>query len=650
MNNLRTFWNFPAATGGLINSINNAGIETFRGSPINSLTREICQNSLDAVKDIEKPVVVEFREFTINEKSFPGRNEFLEAIRKCEETWRGRNKKSEEFIKNALEIFNKDEIRFLRISDFNTKGLVGAEKGELGSPWSSLIKEAGSSNKDESSGGSFGIGKSAPFLNSNLRTLFYSTVDINGYESHIGVANIMSFVTENNQTTLGNGYFTNNEISLAIPGQLILDPNFLREETGTDIYVSAFAPTSNWVEEVKKSVLFNFFITVWQKKLVVKVNEFEINHNNIEKLVMSLDDKTDEDASTLKHYFQLLTSDNALRVDYPTFNYKDIQFEEGEATLYLLSGEDLNRKVLMTRKTGMRIFEQTRISGSISFTGILMITGTNMNSVFKQMENPAHNEWSPERYEKNPSLAKKIYSDLRKFIRETVKEKFQEQVKESMDAVGLSDFLPNKFKSSEKFITKSESLDRNIKSILTIGKPKELSKFPNLVGDTPEEIEKQLVGEFGISPSGDKGGNGSGQHFGDGDYGAGTTNHGGLNQQDPNEEGTSNKTKENKPSRNPILAKHRYYCTDKEKGIYRVFVTPQTPVSNARLVFTVLGEQSDYALPIKSVVSEDSKLTISKISENSIGFIASEPVRNITMNIEIDYKDYCVMGVVLYEN
>ena len=43
---MKAFWNFPAAKGGMINSINNAGLETFRGNALESLTREICQNSL----------------------------------------------------------------------------------------------------------------------------------------------------------------------------------------------------------------------------------------------------------------------------------------------------------------------------------------------------------------------------------------------------------------------------------------------------------------------------------------------------------------------------------------------------------------------------------------------------------------------------
>lgn len=41
-------WNFPSNGGGQINGIADSGIEIFRGKEIPSLSREICQNSLDA--------------------------------------------------------------------------------------------------------------------------------------------------------------------------------------------------------------------------------------------------------------------------------------------------------------------------------------------------------------------------------------------------------------------------------------------------------------------------------------------------------------------------------------------------------------------------------------------------------------------------
>ena len=56
-------WYFPSNGYGVFNGINDPGITTFTADitgHVNSLVREVIQNSLDAVKDDGKPVVVEF--------------------------------------------------------------------------------------------------------------------------------------------------------------------------------------------------------------------------------------------------------------------------------------------------------------------------------------------------------------------------------------------------------------------------------------------------------------------------------------------------------------------------------------------------------------------------------------------------------------
>lgn len=648
---MSNFWHFPSTIGGDINSINNAGLETFRGNALESLTREICQNSLDAVKDNTKPVIVEFKDFTLDMNDFPNRDELINAFQSCETTWKDRNKKSEEFIERALSILHTDTMQVLRISDFNTKGLEGAKDAKLGSPWSSLIREAGSSNKGDSSGGSFGIGKSAPFLNSNLRTLFYSSYDIEAYESFIGVSNILSFKLPTNEVTVGKGYYTNNELSTAIPGQLHLDKSYQRMETGTDIYVTAFNPKTNWETEMVESVLYNFFITIWDNRLIVKVNDFEINKDNIIQLINELENNKDN--QVLKDYAKILTSDRTIKIPYPEKNYKNnIHFKAGEAELYLFNGTDLNRKVLMTRKTGMRIFEQNRISGSISFTGILRITGKNMNTVFKEIENPEHNKWEPNRYEKDRKLADRIFADLRRFIRETVKELFQEKITKEMDAVGLGDFLPNTSLLKDGKDQKKESLTTKVKELVKkekVPKRKKRKKSTRRQGQDFIDIEQQLEGEFGIT-SGEKGGHGTGTHRGEGNHGGGISEEGGQNDLDRSKEGGLDKERKRRPSNKPIPTEQRYVCTDKEAGEYLFHIAPKKDAVYASLVFHVIGEQSDYKLPIKSANTDDQHVAVERIDANIVYLQSLKKNKSFVLHVHIDYSDYCVLEVVLYEN
>ena len=58
-------WNFPSNDYGQRQGISNSGVETFKGRPIKSLAREICQNSLDAGID-NKTVKIVFENFEIN--------------------------------------------------------------------------------------------------------------------------------------------------------------------------------------------------------------------------------------------------------------------------------------------------------------------------------------------------------------------------------------------------------------------------------------------------------------------------------------------------------------------------------------------------------------------------------------------------------
>ncbi len=640
------YWNFPAVAGGNINSINNAGLETFRENPIDALTREICQNSLDAVKDPEEPVIVSFNKFTTNE--LPGKEELMDAFQKAKGTWEGRNAKSESFIEQALHILEKDNIDFLRISDFNTVGLKGARDAELGSPWSSLIREAGSSNKKDDSGGSFGIGKAAPFLNSNLRTLFYSSYDDEGYQSHVGVANIMSFHKVDNRITLGNGYYTNSDESKAIEGLLHLDPQFKRDETGTDIFLTSFRELEDWKEEMIYSVLKNFFLTVYQNQLVVRVDDIELNQENIGEFMANLEDTKDN--QILKQYFELLSSEKTVRIPYPAKSYKKgISFEEGEAELLLMGGEDLNRRVLMTRKTGMRIFEQKNISGSISFTGLLMMKGKNMNKIFKEMENPAHDDWHSNRYEEDPKLANKIYADLRRFIRDQVKEIFQQNKTDKMDAVGLSDFLPNKNLVTEDEKEEKESIQSRMKSMVSKEKKQPASRPYEFSGDDSTKTEEQILGESGLStgnqPGGTEGDEGSGDSSG-GD----TSEPGGPSGVNPDDEGAHDSKAKEKNTSVPIKNQQKYICANKQDGQYRFAITPEKEVQEGYLKFKVMGEQTDNKLPIKQAAFNDSNITIEKVKEDTIYFKTSQKTTNLNVDVQVEYSEYCVMEVGVYEN
>ena len=117
-------WCFPSSNGGEKQGLNNSGIETFKDTPVKSLAREICQNSLDAAHN-DKTVIVEFNTFSIDSNEFPDKEGFSAILNNCRDYWQN-NPKTKNFFNNAIEKLNSSKISFLRISDFNTTGLRGS--------------------------------------------------------------------------------------------------------------------------------------------------------------------------------------------------------------------------------------------------------------------------------------------------------------------------------------------------------------------------------------------------------------------------------------------------------------------------------------------------------------------------------------------
>ena len=198
-------WCFPSSDGGEIQGLNNSGIETFNDNPIKSLAREICQNSLDAaLKD--KTAIVEFKTFIIDNDDFPNKEGFYEILSRCHDySKNSRNPKTPQFFQNAISRLEGKKITMLRISDFNTTGLKGSD-------WDNLVNSSGTSEKAEGKGGSFGIGKNAPFACSEFRTVFYSTLNLDNEKRSKGVARLISFklgINEDGSDDLsqGTGYY-----------------------------------------------------------------------------------------------------------------------------------------------------------------------------------------------------------------------------------------------------------------------------------------------------------------------------------------------------------------------------------------------------------------------------------------------------------
>ena len=351
MFNLIQKWNFPSNNYGQILGIADSGIETFKGTPIKSLAREICQNSLDAALDNNEPTRIEFKAFEIDPRQIPDYTNLEDALERALDFWsQQQSDKAKTFFKKALEVIHKPTITCLRISDFNTSGLVGSRE-EYNSPWCNLTKSSGASDKSGSNGGSFGIGKFAPYACSALRTVFYSTIDKDDVCASQGVSRLTSFKNKKNEITQGTGFYGNDKNS-PMYKQYSLDPTYSRnvENSGTDIYITAFTGDKGWQHQMVASVLDGFLYAIYKGTLVVDVDGIIISKDTLADLMISHKEYFNEHAD---EYYQALTDEKLARTF--TKELTDDPEVVGKLTLRLIIMPSFSRRVAMIRQTGMKI-------------------------------------------------------------------------------------------------------------------------------------------------------------------------------------------------------------------------------------------------------------------------------------------------------
>lgn len=627
-------WSFPSNNQGEITGIGHSGVETFQGKPIKSLAREICQNSLDAALEGEI-AKVEFMPFAIDIDEFPAAQSLRDAFTSSRKFWSVQSeRRATDFFDRAIQMIDSGSIPFLRISDFYTTGLQGS-RAEYNTPWCNLTKSSGSSDKSGTAGGSFGIGKFAPFACSEFRTVFYSTVDVDGQMASQGISRITSFRRkEDGEITTGIGYY-GAEDNQPFYSQLCLDPGFSRAEgqTGTDVYIAGFRFFSTeWKDSIVASVLDGFLYAIFQEKLVVKVDNIVIDKQSLSKLIVEYQNSLEENADK---YFKVLTSQD-------TTWYKTNFRNMGIIRLGLLiqtdqDGLEMHRKVAMIRKTGMKIMDRANISGITPFAGVMIIEGEMINSFLRNLENPQHTKWEPERMEPPNRIpyAREFLLGLRNYIKECLEELKKDNPVTEIDP-DVGEYLPD-ISAFEETVESSdlESLSDTIEDIdVTIPpriKPSSVSP-PGTERVKVDDEDGEIVeddggaGAGGAGGEGSSGGSGSGFSGGDG---------GGENPRD-----------KRKSFVKVMPSKTRIVCLSKDEGKYSITFVPLTSAKNGYFELFLSAETQNYAAPIISVKDMGhADLVVENNKIKGMEFIANEAA---VLLVKIDHNEYCSMEVNAY--
>lgn len=519
----KNWWNFPYGKDLDEEGHNNSSVEHFLDDIGTSLTREIIQNSLDASNGQNNPVKVSFSQFSISTKEIPNRDRLVEfALPLAKEKWEN-NHDTNQYLEELEEtITSNKDIQVLKISDYNTTGLN--EDSYL-----SLVTGNSYSSKAEvDSAGSKGIGKAAPFAASDLRMVFYNSINEEVGIRSAGVFNFVSFPVcdnkeENYISQARATYKPKDQKKKYIDHQITFGTQERSDdEHGTDVYIIALKDLGDWESLIIEAVLNNFLLSIYDQQLEVEIYGKIINSSNLEEVIESVDaenligNKSDFEAT--KNYYELLTSKNTHKVLLPDNIVKnsDYTFVESETDGYLLvlDFDNANRKVLQTRTSGMKIYERGYISSVINFSGIFQATGKKLSEFLKNLENTNHTIWKPTRArDVSSEIAEDFLADLGRWFREEVATKYEVETKEEIDAFGVGDLLPLDADGLDGEIRKDSGINNIFANEAEI-KPKK-AREATTDGDKEGEDEAARLREIGLG-EGEETGSGSARTGGSG--------------------------------------------------------------------------------------------------------------------------------------
>lgn len=639
-------WTFPHGKNLTPMGLNNGSIDRFSSNMIESLTREVVQNSLDAKDDdSNSPVKVTFEFKDIKTNSIPGIDTLKDVASSAIKFWEQDSEETIEYLNNFKKVITSDKVRVLKISDYHTTGL------DLKAYKALVIGSGYTVKSSNDAAGSKGIGKFAPFANSDLRLVFYNTVSKSNDQKHVGVLNFVSFNCDDNDKeviTQERAHYQS-EGKDHIQGQI--DFGFgKRSETeyGTDLFLVGLKNTDeDWEKKILLSVVNNFLVSILDKKLIIKVNETELTRENVSKVISQLETvemMTGEKNSfkNTKNYYDALTNpdNHVFNLDESFLEYHFIDDIE-DATLILLEREDANRSILQTRSSGMKIFDQKRISAHINFTGVFKATGKNLSSFLRKLEDGSHTKWSVDQLSEDRPQAKRFLEDLFRWFKKTVKESYGVVVEDEIDAIGLSDFLPMMPQSDDADNhLKDSGLRRKVESIELKRKKskKDLYDFTETMSDDEEKIRKSIE-KAGYSESSDTDGNGDSS----------------FSDSDGNNQRSRHKSSDNKNNgdsdRVPVRIGQdivvKSIAMDSNSGKYRFILKSKKEIDEVELEFYTINDDG-YSEKLQittgesdtnEIVAEDGKIQVKNIKSNALSVI------DVTTNLHLLVK----VGVKIYE-
>ena len=619
-------WYFPSNNGGEAEGFENQGINQFKMSPYGKLAREIIQNSYDAkIKEGNKKVRVEFRLAKLEKKRIPDLDNIKESINASAEYF-PESDRLQKFKQNANEKMERETIDVLKISDYNTTGLIGIDE-RINSAWYGLIKSSGNSTKSGISGGSYGSGKHAAFVFSYFRTILYGTfVENEGYAFQ--GKSILCSHKKDGVEKRGIGYWGKIEDNECKPirDQNTMDEFYKRNETGTDLYIiGAKLEEQNWTSNIIYSVIENFWKLIIEDKLEVRIinydEEINIDSKNIKELAQvgrEINVKIDEHDNFNAYKFIEL-NDSIEEVRYGSIcSEKDVELKIAKLPQYP------EKKILRMRDTEMKINIFSPRKRPVNFIGILVAKGEELNKQLRESEPQTHDSWNADNIEDD---------DDRKRVKDTIR-RLDEWMNAQIDSLSYVDDVTE---------FDAEGLDfLNLDSDDIDGIEETQRPFDEIVSS--EEKEQEILAikkNYSISSAIDKTSNDEPNIAGDND-GQEYRTRDGRNKNDGEGENNSG-SGELYHERQMFYIKTPY---DNDKNMYRIIIRPMESLENCEIRFQRWTDSGELErLKIEKAYIDNKEL---KVLGNIISNVSLDGNKDTKMEVLFETKRKCVMEVKVY--
>lgn len=402
--------------------------QDFKSKPLYYLARESIQNSLDAwtkeARDAGKPARVIFRLHEVPKGKVICRDEILKAFERAEKYWESRQSMFQPIWDAADSALTSDKVRILEISDYNTCGLEGDDR-KVGGRWHSLVKSEGVPNPNAGAGGSYGIGKMAPFACSDARTVLYSTKTQEGHAFQ-GVCRLATFEQERVRRApdgfIGLDTGPKSEPYIAVRKEKDIPSLFQRSEIGTSVWCVGFIKQKHWAREVIAASLDSFWLAIHLGHLEVDVVDehgeaTQINKRTLSAVIAAAGDKAHLAKCSLAAYettkpeHRLVSSEKAL-----------FHSLLGHVRLYLAFGtkDTCSNECYQVRNNFMRI-RSNRWRCPVDYTAVVVCDDPQGAAYLRSMEPPSHEDWVPALLgPSEQTRAGKALNDLEQWLRSSI--------------------------------------------------------------------------------------------------------------------------------------------------------------------------------------------------------------------------------------